>query len=147
MPVDTVSNNKTKTEKRDRGVYNLREEASIFLFSTRIEAARCDNFKVLFPFFQDQFAGCRGIISQLISWIGRFRWKDLTAARTPFSTFIFSAIFCAAIRVSGAMHMLIAFESEATLRDLWSIGRGPAPAAATMFAQNGWLHIVSHSQV
>ena len=52
---------------------SLSDPASIFLYSTRIEAARCESWSDDLPFFHFHVAGCRGIKSQLIVATGRLR--------------------------------------------------------------------------
>jgi len=70
-------------------------------------------------------------------------WKDLTAADTPDSVFIFAATSLAAALVSGSRHWVIDRARFSAVRERCGIGEGPAPVEATMLPQKGWLHIIS----
>ena len=96
----------------------------------------------LFFLLYVQTAGWSGSMSHLRLSMGRLAWNDLTAAWTPVSPLIFLEISRADETAWAVRQNEIASISLSAVSDLWGIGFGPAPAAATMFPQNGWLQEV-----
>ena len=84
-----------------------------------------------------QAAGCDGTRSHCIFSMGRLSWNDFTAAFTPDSAFICSDIFPAAATASEVRQNRIASARLLEVSCFCGMGNGPAPAAATMFPQNG----------
>lgn len=109
----------------------------------RVSAARLDTFRrffsFLFPVLMTQAAGWSGKMSHFSFSRGRLAWKESTAALTPDSARIFSAMFFAAADASGVKQRVMASARFWSLRSLCGMGFEPAPAAATMLAQKGWL--------
>jgi hypothetical protein len=110
-----------------------------FRLLDKIAAANLEILRTCFPSLCVQAAAWFGMKSHCKFSNGRFAWKDSTAALTPDSNFIFFDIFSAEITASGVRQYRIALARLRELRDLNGIGAGPAPAAATMPPQNGWL--------
>lgn len=105
----------------------------------KVPTAMVDERTVFLFLFMSHVAGLSGSISHRKSSLGRLAWKRLTALLTPDSLAIVAEIFSAAEAASGVRQKSRPSVRFAEFRFLCGIGRGPAPAAATIFPQKGWL--------
>lgn len=116
----------------DQNTYGFRCCMSICLCWERITMALWESFSPRF-LSTSQAAASEGRRSHFTSFQGMCRWKLAAAFDTPSSDFILAAMDAAACCAFLVKQNATASESSFTVSTLWSMGDGPAPAAATFY--------------